>query len=795
MSDVLYALRLLRRSPLFTVAVVLITAIGIGGTTAIFSVVDAVLIRPLPFDQPARLMQVAEKNDALHLPAFGASVLNYLSWKEQTRTFDLGAVQFTSGFTLTGAGDPENYNGYAISPSLLPVLGLRPAIGQGFSDADEKPGAAPVALISESLWKRRFGGAADIVGRSATLNGTSYTIVGIAPPALAVLAAGDVWIPLTIDPSKEIRLSHTLFVAGRLRPGVTMAAGQAEMDGIAARMRQQYAEMKDWGVNVITFTDTFVSSQLRTMLLVLLAGVVFVLVIVSANVANLLLARALDRRREMAVRCALGAGRGRLIRQLLVESVLMSSIGGALGIAAAAWAVSAFTSTLPPNTLPISSIGIDRTVAVVAAAVTLLTGVVFGLAPAWQMARTDVNGALKDTGRSAIGGGRPMVRKGLAAVELALATVLLVGAALLVRSLLELQRAPLGFDPARVMSFQISLPTTRYNAVQRTAFFRDLANTLRAIPGVERAGVSSAIPFGAGTFTTSPFAAPPPSALAPGTSVPVDWRAVGPGYFATMRIPLVRGRDFNDGDTANAPDVMIVSRAAARTLWGDADPIGRIVQRVADKKNFIVVGIVGDIRSTTLNRESPSVYYSAGFRLFPLTDVVIRTSRDPSSVMGTVREAVHRMDAQLPLANVRLMSEWISTSAAQPRFSATLLGLFACVALLVAAVGTYGVLAYSVSQRTKELGLRMALGADRQGVLTLVLREGLTVTVIGLAIGVAGAAALAQVLASLVFGVSVHDPATYAGASATLFVIAFAACAIPAIRASHVDPMMALRLD
>jgi putative ABC transport system permease protein len=795
MGDLLYALRLLRRSPFFACAVVFITAIGIGGTTAIFTVVNAVLIRPLPFDQPERLMQVAEKNDALHVPAFGASVLNYLSWKELTRSFDLGAVQFTSGFTLTGIGDPENYSGYAISPSLLRVLGIQPVLGHGFSDADEKPGAAPVALISESLWKRRFGGRADIVGRSATLNGTAYTIVGIAPRALAVLAAGDVWIPLTIDPPKEIRLSHTLFVAGRLRPGVTMGAARADMDAVAARIRQQYPEMKDWSVNVITFTDTFVSSQLRTMLLVLLAGVVFVLLIVSANVANLLLARALDRRREMAVRYALGAGRRRLIRQLLVESVLMSSIGGALGIAAASWGVSALVSSLPSNTLPISDIGLDRTVAFVAAALTILTGITFGLAPAWQLARTDVNGALKDTSRSSIGGGRPMVRKTLAAAELALATVLLVGAALLVRSLLALQRAPLGFDPAHVMSFQISLPTTRYDAVQRTAFFRDLANTLRAIPGVEHAAVSSAIPFGAGTFTTSPFAAPPPSALAPGTAVPVDWRAVGPGYFATMRIPLLRGREFTDGDTSTAPDVMIVSRAAARTFWGDADPLGRIVQRVADKKNFTVVGVVGDVRSTTLNRESPSVYYSAGFRLFPLTDVMIRTSLDPSSVMKPVRESVRRMDPQLPLFNVRPMSEWISTSAAQPRFSATLLGVFACVALLVAAVGTYGVLSYSVSQRTKELGLRMALGADRGGVLALVLREGLTVGVVGLAAGVTVAAALAQLLSSLVFGVSVHDPASYLAVSGLLLVIASLACAVPAIRASHVDPMRALRLD
>ena len=795
MGDLRYAVRLLRRSPLFTGAVVLTTAIGIGGTTAIFSVVNAVLIRPLPFEQPGRLMQVAEKNDALHLSAFSASVLNYLSWREQTRAFEqISALQYTS-FTLTGRGDPENYNGLSVSPSLLPLLGVKPIVGHGFADADEKPGAAPVAMISESLWKRRFGGAPDIVGRPAALNGTAYTIVGVAPPALNVLAPGDIWVPLTIDPTKEMRLNHTLFVAGRLRPGVTVAAAQAEMDGIAARMRAQYPELKDWGVNLITFTDTFVSDQLRTTLIVLLAGVVFVLLIVAANVANLLLARALDRRKEMAVRSALGAPRGRLVRQLLVESVLLSTIGGVLGVIAAAWGANVLESALPPNVLPVTDIGVDRTVALVAATITVVTGIAFGLAPAWHVVRTDVNGTLKDAGRSAVGGVRPLLRKSLAAAELALATVLLVGAALLVRSVFELQRVPLGFDPSHVISFQLSLPTTRYTPVQRTAFFRDLADALRTLPGVDHVGVSSAIPFGAGTYTQSPFTAPAPSALVPGTALPVDWRAVGPGYFATLRIPLLRGREFTDSDTASAPDVMIVSRAAARTFWGDADPIGRVVRRVADKHDFTVVGVVGDVRSATLNRESPSLYYSAGARLFPLTDVVIRTTADTASVMHAVRAKVGDLDGDLPLSNVRPMTEWVSTSAAQPRFSAALLGAFACIALLVAAVGTYGVIAYGVSQRTKELGLRLALGADRRGVLALILREGLLVGLAGLSVGVVGSAALARVLESLVFGVSLHDPATYAGVSALLLLMACAACLVPAIRASRVDPMVALRLD
>jgi putative ABC transport system permease protein len=558
---------------------------------------------------------------------------------------------------------------------------------------------------------------------------------------------------------------------------------------------QQYPEVKDWGINLTTFTDTFVSSQLRTALLVLLGAVVFVLLIVSANVANLLLARALERRKEMAVRAALGAGRGRLLRQLLIESLVLSSVGGAIGLVAAMWGVGLLESTLPPNLLPVPDIGVDRTVVLFALAVTVVTGIVFGLAPAWHSAKIDVNTALKEAGRSASGGVRPIFRKGLAGAELALATVLLVGAALLVRSLLELQRVPLGFDPNGVLAFQISLPPTKYDGVKRVMFYRELGAMLKALPGVKNAGVSSGIPFGVGNYTTSPVSAPGRSALPPDTSVPVDWRTAGPGYFETVRIPILRGRDFTDSDTASAPPVMIVSRATARTFWGDDDPIGRIVRRVADRKDFTVIGVVGDIRSTTLNRESPALYYSAGDRTWPLMDIVVRPAGDSASVLAAIRQKVRTIDPELPLSNVRPMTEWVATSAAQPRLNATLLGVFACVALLVAAIGTYGVLAYSVSQRTKELGLRMALGADRAGVLRLVVREGMTVGLVGILAGVAAAIAMSRVLSALVFGVSVWDPSTYLAVSAVLALVALASCVVPAVRASRVDPMTALRLD
>ena len=795
MSDIRYALRLLVRSRLFTATVVLVIGIGIGAATTIFSVVNAVLLRPLPFRDPSRLMQVAEKNDALHLPAFGVSALNYLSWKERQHAFEqMGAVQFGT-YTLGGHGDPESYTGCAITPSLLPMLGLQPVVGRAFADGEDKPGAAPVAMISEALWRRRFGANPAVVGQAALLNGISYTIVGVAPAALPVLTTGDVWVPLIIDPPKEIRLNHVLFAAGRLRDDVTLQAAQAEMNGIAADMSHQYPEMRDWGVNVITFTDTFVSGQLRTALLVLLGAVAFLVIIVSANVANLLLSRATERRREMAVRSALGAARARLVRQLLVESLVLSGAGGLLGLAMAVWGVSLLQSTLPPNLLPVPDIGVDRIVLVFAAGVTMITGLTFGIAPAWQAAKTDVNATLKDAGRSASGGMRPLLRRALAGAELALATILLIGAALLVRSLLQLQRVPLGFDPNGVTAFQLSLPATKYNMIKRVGFYRDLRPALAAIPGVDSVGLSSGIPFGVGNFTTSPFAAPGSAALPAGASVPVDWRTVSPGYFATVRIPLLRGRDFTDSDTATSPNVVIVSRAAARTFWGDVDPLGRVVRRVADNSDFTVIGVVGDVRSTTLARESPALYYSSGTRTWPLMDIVFRPAGDPAAVMTAIHRKIHDIDPDLPISNVRPMAEWISAGAAQPRLNATLLGLFASVALLVAAIGIYGVLAYSVSQRTKELGLRMALGADRQHVLRLIVREGLAVAVAGIAAGTIASLALSRTLEALVYGVSIHDPSTYVEVTAVLTIIALLACIVPAVRASRVDPIVALRLD
>jgi len=793
LQDLRYTVRMMWKAPAFTAAVVLTVALGVGANTAIFSFVYAVMLRPLPFAEPQRLMQVNEKNDKLNLPNFSASVLNYLSWSEQTQSFErLGAVAFSS-FNLSGHGEPEQFTGNRISPSLLPLLGIQPVAGRAFLDGEDKPGSGPVAMVSEGLWRRRFGADPSLVGRNVTLNGVDCTVVGIAPAPLGLLTGGDIWMPLTIDPGRETRLNHVISVFGRLKPGITPRQAQVEMDTIAARVGQQYPEVKDWGIRLLTMTDAFVSPQLRTGLLVLLGAVGCVLLIACANIANLLLARASARQREIAIRTAMGASQPRLLRQLLVESLALSLVGGVVGIVGAVWAVRGINAVLPPNLLPIPDVSVDAVVLLFAVGITVLTGVLFGIAPAWHAAKADLNTMLKQAARST-GGSRPRLRSGLAAAELALATVLLVAAGLLVQTLFELERVKLGFRPADLLTFQLSLPPSQYPDPKGAAFYRELLESLRTVPGIRAAGVSSGIPFGAGAYTTTPVVTVGKSVVPPDTAIPIDWRVVSPGFFRTMEIPLLRGRDFTDADVATAPPVIIVSQATAHKFWGSDDPIGRVIRPArADARSWTVVGVVGDVRSTALVRESPAMYFASGARLWPVMDVVVRMDSGPESVLPSIRQRVRQLDPELPLATVRTMDQWVSNTAAQPRLNAILLAVFASVALLIAAVGTYGVLAYTVSQRTREIGLRLALGAPRRRVLRLVIREGMTMSVAGIGAGLVTAVAVSQVLGTLVFGVPVRDPATFAAVAVVLTVVALAACAVPALRASRVDPMVSLR--
>ncbi|HEY1340861.1 MAG TPA: ABC transporter permease [Bryobacteraceae bacterium] len=795
LNDLRYALRSLRKTPMFAAAAVLTLALGIGANTAIFSVVNAVLLRPLPFANPERLVLVNEKNDKLRLPNFGSSVLNYLSWKEQAQSFESMAAIGAGNYNLTGRVDPENFGGAAFSPSLLPLLGIQPVAGRGFREGEDRPGAAPVAIISESLWKRRFGGEASLLGGHVTLNGVVYTVVGIAPAALAVLLPGDIWTPLTIDPAREQRLNHVISTVARLKPGVTLRQAQAEMDTVAHRVGQQYPEVRDWGINLVTFFRTFVSPRLQTALLVLLGAVVLVLLIACANVANLLLSRAAARQTEIAVRTAMGAGRGRIVRQLLTESMLLSTTGGAAGLLAALWTIRLINRGLPPNLLPIPAVPIDGGVLLFGLMLTAAAGIVFGLAPAWHASRTDLNAILKQGGRSGGGAARALPRNLLVGAELALSTVLLIGAGLLVQTLLKLERVTLGFRPEGLLTFQVSPPPARYRGPDRQwAFYHSLIESLESIPGVRAAGVSSGLPMGNGNYTATATAPVGPAALPVGEALTVEWRAVSPGFFHAMEIPLLRGRTFTEQDTPSSPRVAIISQLTARRFWGDADPLGHMLRLIGSGLEFTVVGVVGDTRSTALATDpAPAMYFPAAFRTWPVMDIALRVAGNPDSALPAVRHKVHELDPELPLATVRTMDAWVSSSAAQSRLNAVLLGAFAAVALAIAAIGVYGVLSYSVNRRIREIGLRMALGARQGSVVRLVVREGMIVALAGIAAGLAAAFALKSALTTILFGVQADDPRTFAGVAAVLAGIALVACLLPARRAARIDPVVALR--
>lgn len=795
-GDIRYAVRIMCRAPIFTATVVLTVAIAIAANATIFTIVNAVMIRSLPYAEPNRIMQVAEKNDKLNLPTFAASVLNFLSWREQTQSFEqLGGMGYAT-FTLSGSGEPEQLSGNRISPALTRVLGTRLIAGREFRADEEKPGGAAVAMIGEGLWKRRFAADPALVGKTISLDGGPTTIVGIAPASLKLIGGGDVYVPLTIDPSKELRLNHVITVFGKLKPGVTPQQAQAEMDTISARVGQQYPEVRYWGIHLISLFDTFVTPDLKTGLVVLLVAVEFVLLIACANIANLLLARAATRQKEIAVRTALGATRSRLIRQLLVESVSLAILGGGLGLLGAVGAVRGLTRSLPEGTLPFPDVSVDSSVLWFGFALTIATGLLFGLAPAWRIATAKANEMLKEGSRGSTGGIRSWLRDILAGGEVALATVLLIGAGLLLQSLAHLQSVHLGFDSSGLMTFQLAPPVPQYPLADKAPnLYHALVENLQSIPGVRSAAVCSGIPFGAGNYARHPMITTEASVLPPGTAVPVDWRSISPGYFDTMRIPLLKGRTFTDADIRTAPLVMVVSQSTAQKFFGDANPIGKTLRPSAKPElAYAIVGVVGDVRDQALNQQTPTLYYSIPQRgSWPLMDVVVRTDGSPEALMPSIRQRIHDLDAGLALANVKTMDQWLSNSAAQPRLNTVLLTTFAAIALLIAAIGIYGVLAYSVNQRTREIGLRMALGATPGSVLQLIVGQGMKVVLVGIGIGLAGGLALGRTVSSLVFGVPVRDPATFGLVSLVLAGVALAACIIPARRAARVDPMVALR--
>ncbi|HLF82964.1 MAG TPA: ABC transporter permease [Blastocatellia bacterium] len=810
LQDLRYGARMLLKQPGFTVVAVIALALGIGANTAIFSVVNAILLRPLNYKDSDRLVQINHNYPKLDLKA-SVSASGYTHYRDNCDAFEaIGAASFWP-VNLTDTGDPERLQGLAITHTFLPMLGIEPARGRVFTANEDQPGHNRVVVLSDGLWRRRFAGDPNLVGNTIRLNGEQYTVIGIMPPSFQFgrefAQQIDLFSPVALTPEQldtNRWRSEFLSVLAKLKPNVTLDQAQAEMDTIAANVRQVYFgggdanDPSSWGLLLRSLREIVVG-EIRPALLVLLAAVGFVLLIACANVANLLLARAALRHKEIAIRSALGAGRGRVIRQLLTESLLLATIGGALGLALAHWGIRALLSLNEDRIPRAGEIGIDARVLFFTGGVALLTGVLFGLFPALQTSKCDLHAVLKEGGRS--GSARRSVRGLFVVAEVALALVLLIGAGLLMKSFQKLQEVDPGFKPEHLLAMQISLPATKYRDPQQIdAFFQQALDKIKALPGVQSAGVSTSVPM-SGFNSAGSFGIEGRN-IAPGEMAPWGnrWFA-GASYFQTMGVALIKGRYFDDRDVRDAPQVAIIDETMERKFWPDEDPIGKRIGFQRDPQgNPIwreVVGVVGHVKHKGLEGESPVQYYIP-HRQLPVNTVflVVRTAVEPASSMaGAVRGSIQEVDRELPVFRVTTMEQMVADSMTPRRFAMTLLGVFAFVALILASVGLYGVMSYSVTHRTNEIGIRMALGARVTDVLAMVVGQGMKLSLAGVGIGLAGAFALTRVMRTLLFGVSATDPLTYAVVALVLSAVSLLACFVPARRATKVDPMEALRYE
>jgi predicted permease len=810
-KDVTYAARVLLKSPGFTAVAVLAVALGVGANTAIFSVVNAVLLKPLNYQEPDQLLLLNHNYPKIDLKA-SVSSSGYSYYHDNAKSFSDIAAFTGWNVNLTGEGEPERLQGMSTTTNLFQTLGAVVAQGRVFTAEEGEVGKNKVVVLSDGFWHRRFGGV-PVVGKNIMLNGEPYAVVGVMPPAFQFGRefggqTPDLWSPIAFTPQQRNPSSgltnEYLGVVARLKPGVGAAQAQAEMDSIAADLRRQYmpgADESNWGL-LLTRYDEFVVGKIRTPLLILLGAVLFVLLIACANVANLMLARAAARQKEIAVRTALGASRWRVVRQLLTESVLLSLAGGSVGLLLAMWGVDRLLK-LNDNKIPrATEIGLDRNVLLFTLGVSLLTGIVFGLAPAFQNSNVNLHDTLKEGGRSGKAGVRRGVRNALVIAEMAFAVILLVGAGLLIRSFVRLQQVSPGFEPRGVLAMQVSLPPTKYREqAQRVLFDRQVLEAVRALPGVKSAATITTLPMSGSNQSGSFQIEGRP--VAPGESSPHGDRWMpSDDYFQTMGIPLVKGRFFDARDTAEAPGVAIVSEALARKYWPNEDPVGRRItfENLPDSQTprwREIVGVVGHVRNEGLEGESRGQYYvpyaqrATGTNLF----IAVRTDADPAPLAPAVRGAVANVDRDLPVYRVTTMETLVAESLMQRRFSMFLFGVFAALAMVLAVVGLYGVMSYGVAQRTHEIGLRMALGAQSRDVLRMVVGQGMVLVLVGLGIGLLGALLLTRLMSSLLFGVSAADPLTYAGIALLLGAVAFLASYLPARRATKVDPMVALRYE
>jgi putative ABC transport system permease protein len=808
-QDIRYGLRMLVKAPSVSIVATIALALGIGANTAIFSVVNAVLLRPLPFPNSDALMSIWEKNQARGSGRNAYSYPNFFDLRDQNHVFEHIAAYHDSDFTLTGQGQPVMLHGTVASADLFSVLGVNPMFGRTPTAGEDKlTESGRVVVLSERLFASRFNSDPNVINKTITLNGHSFTIIGVMPKGFEFPIQNDpldLWTTIADDaagkePVTAQRGAHFLRLIGRLKAGITQTQAQADVDTIGTRLAQQYPDTNTNRGILIEPTLKALVGDVRPALLIMLGAVACVLLIACANVANLLLARAMTRHKEMALRSALGASRLRVIRQLLTESVLLSFAGGVLGLALAVW-WSDLLVALGKKDIPRAiQVGLDWRVLGFTLGVTVLTGFVFGLVPALHLSKTDLTESLKE-GRGAGGAARKnRVRGVLVVAELALAVVLLVGAGLLIQSFWRLQHVNSGLQAQNVLTFSVSLPEVRYSSEKQARFYRDLANRVRSLPGVQSASAALPLPLSGDRFSISFQIDGRPVAR---KDEPVaDLFMTEPDYFRTMGIPMLQGRDFNERDDHSSTPVVIVSDKFAKQFFPGENPIGKRIQpgistwENDDSTMREIIGVAADIHNRALNADPKPVYYLPQSQV-PLNELsmVVKTSNDPHALINSITREVEAIDSQLPVFGVKTMDEYISSSVAAPRFNTTLLSIFASVALVLTIIGLYGVMSYSVAQRTNEIGIRMALGAQARDVLGLIVKDGVKIVGVGLLVGIAGALALTRLMESLLFGVTTRDPLTFVAIAGLLSLVAMLACYIPAWRATRVDPLEALRCE
>jgi len=800
LQDIRYGIRGLIKNPGFALIAVVTLALGIGANTAIFSVVNAVLLRPLPYKDVDRILTVWETNIRSGKKEDGASPANFLDWRDQNKAFEQLATAEPYGHTLTGSTDPERFRSWLVSEGFFDILGVNPLYGRTFLPEEHQAGNSRVIIVGEALWRQRFGADPKIVGQSLLLNGQPHEVVGVMPAACQFPAGRVMWAPLVFRESyKQDRGSAYFKVIGRLKPGVSREQAQQEITAIQSRLAEQYPQdNKERGARVIPLAEQMRAGA-RPALLLLLGAAGFVLLIACANVANLLLARGAARQKEFAIRAALGAVRARLVRQLITESVSLAVLGGVGGMFVAWWGVDTVLAFGPGNLPKQAEIGFDGRVLVFALAVSVLTALIFGLAPALRFSKPDLQETLKEGGRAGDGSAPHRLRNVLVVSEIALALTLLIGAGLLVRSFVRLLQVDPGFATRKAISLEVHVWGSSRTPQQRAAFFEQTLDRIAALPGVEAAGAVSALPFHDnsidinGTFTLEGQPLPPP-----GQEPSAFLTSVTADYFAAMGIPLRRGRFFTSFDREGAQPVALISETTARRFWPDEDPVGKKIKLgfVGASKVREIVGVVGDARHDGLDSDPRTEVFLPHLQEpYGSMTYIVRTTAEPSTLVQAVKNEVWAVNKNLPFSSIATIDELVSRSLGERRFNLLLLGAFAAIALTLAGVGIYGLMSFSTSRRTHEIGVRMALGAQTRDIIKQVLKEGMTLTIAGVGLGLIASMALTRLLSSFLFGVSATDPLTFIVISLVLAGVALVACFVPARRATRVDPMIALRYE